>query len=209
MLAYLNAARSAWALCRRLPSATTNRSCQPLAGWCVFPLVTDAIGLLAASGAIGGGRVDAAVDLAADREGGVRALFAAHYVRLVGLARLLVDDVASAEAVAQDAFTALHRDWPRLRDRGACLSYLETQVVQGAHRRRGQRKAGCAADGSDELIDGLARLPYRQRQVMVLRYYLDLTEAEVADRLNIGRGTVDREAAQAIASLGLASAPDQ
>ena len=69
----------------------------------------------------------------------VTELFHHHYRRLVSLAALMVDDRESAEEVVQDAFEALYRHWPRLRDPEAAVVYLNRSVVNGSRswvRRR-------------------------------------------------------------------------
>ena len=154
-----------------------------------------------------------------DREAALTALFLAHQRRLVGLARLLVDDQQTAEDVVQDAFVQLHRRWTWLRDKESAVSYLQVAVINGARstlRRRVVRRreepsapadapsAEAAALGDEELRElraFIAGLPTRQRQVLVLRYYLDLSEAEIAHRLEISKGSVKQHASRALASL--------
>lgn len=154
-----------------------------------------------------------------DRDTALTALFLAHHRRLVGLARLLVDDQQTAEDVVQDAFGQLYRRWPWLRDKGAALPYLQVAVTNGARsalRRRGVRRRADRVDltdapsaeqtalGSEErraLRALIAGLPARQREVLVLRYYLDLSEAEIADSLAISKGSVKQHAARALAAL--------
>ena len=154
-----------------------------------------------------------------DADDAIRALFYAHHARLVGYARLLVDDLGTAEDVVQEAFVSLHRHWGSLRDRNAALPYLRAAVANGARSqiRRLQvartRSAAFVADAPSaestavvhedhrEVLAGLAALPLRQRQVLVLRYYLDLTEAEIASTLDISRGSVKAHASRALAAL--------
>jgi len=158
---------------------------------------------------------------AVDRDSAVTALFTAHHRRLVVLAQMLVDDAGTAEDVVQDAFAALYRRWPFLRDKGAAIGYVQSSVVNGARshlrRRRGVRfepvdnAANPAAPAADEqvlqgeaqraLAAGLAALPMRQRQVVVLRYYLDQSEAEIASTLSISRGSVKKHASRALVAL--------
>jgi RNA polymerase sigma-70 factor (sigma-E family) len=163
---------------------------------------------------------ESAVSLASlDRDRAISALFAAHHARLVGLARLLVDDVPSAEDVVQDAFTSLYRRWFWLRDRNSALAYLQASVANGARsnlrRRRTVRAVELTApdpvpsaettvvhaEDRRAVIDQLAQLPQRQRQVLVLRYYLDQDEAEIAETLHISRGSVKKHASRALAAL--------
>jgi RNA polymerase sigma-70 factor (sigma-E family) len=146
-------------------------------------------------------------------------LFAVHYRRLVGLAMLLVDDRETAEDVVQEAFAGLFARWGRLRDRRAASAYLQRSVVNGSRSRLRRRaivrahesspRAGvesAEATGLDRveqraLVEAVRQLPRRQREVMVLRYFLDLSEAEIADWLDISRGSVKRHAARATATL--------
>lgn len=152
----------------------------------------------------------------------VSALFRLHHRRLVGLASLLVDDRETAEDVVQDAFAGLYRRWRHLRDPDAAVAYLNRAVVNGGrdHVRRDRRADAArvrlvpapAVLGSaehdavvhaeaDRLWSALTRLPHRQRQVLVLRYYLDQSEAEIADTLEVSRGSVKRHASRGIAAL--------
>jgi RNA polymerase sigma-70 factor (sigma-E family) len=156
------------------------------------------------------------------RTDAVSALFLAHHRRLVGLASLLVDDRGTAEEVVQEAFVNLHRRWRHLRDPGAAVAYLNKAVVNGSrdrlrHGRRvvaivprmvpvpeGQSSAEQDAirhDEADRLWEAITALPMRQRQVLVLRYYLDQSEAEIADTLEVSRGSVKRHASRGLAAL--------
>lgn len=158
-------------------------------------------------------------ELPRDRDDAVSALFIAHHARLVGLARLLVDDLYTAEDVVQDAFTSLYRRWSWIRDPNAALSYLQASVANGARsklrRRRTTRNAllvlpgtmpsaetaAVANEDNRRLMTALCRLPQRQRQVIVLRYYLDQSEAEIAETLSISRGSVKQHASRALTAL--------
>src|SRR6476469_8074267 len=133
-----------------------------------------------------------------DADAAVAALFRAHRLHLVRLALLLVDDLETAEDVVKDAFTALHRRWESIAEREAAFGYLRTSVVNGSRsvlRRRRTARAhpwpdagGWRADDADaglllaeehsEVLVALRRLPSRQREVIVLRYWAELTEAE-------------------------------
>ena len=146
-------------------------------------------------------------------------LFHHHYRRLVGLAGLMVDDRETAEEVVQDAFEALYRHWDRLRDPYAAVAYLNRSVVNGSRstvRRRMTERAydlpdagiepsaeSAGLDGSRraELISAVRELPRRQREVMVLRYFLDLSEAEIAEWLGVSPGSVKRHAFRAVDTL--------
>lgn len=154
-----------------------------------------------------------------ERDAAVTALFAAHYRRLVGIARLLVDDTATAEDVVQDAFVGVYARWPWIRDKSSAVGYLETSVVNGARsnlrRRRTARllqlptspdepsaeATAVVAESSRALRHALAALPLRQRQVLVLRFYLDRPEADIAATLGISTGSVKQHASRALAAL--------
>jgi RNA polymerase sigma-70 factor (sigma-E family) len=143
-------------------------------------------------------------------------LYRDHRLRLVRLATLLVDDPLTAEDVVQEAFTGLHRHWSGLRDEAAAVAYLRTAVVNGSRsvlrRRRtardyipphqvNARSAESLAMLSAEhqaVVDALATLPPRQREVLVLRYYGGLSESEIADATGISRGTVKSTASRAM-----------
>jgi RNA polymerase sigma-70 factor (sigma-E family) len=151
----------------------------------------------------------------------VSRLFSAHYRQLVRLAALLLADRAVAEEVVQDAYVQLHQRWGRLRDPHKALGYLRTSVVNGA--RSAQRRRGVAdryvaglppplhmpsaelgalgALSHTEVIGALRALPTRQREALVLRYYLDLSESEIADVMGISRGAVKSHASRGIAAL--------
>ncbi len=148
-------------------------------------------------------------------------LYAAHWRRLVRLSVLLVRDVPTAEEVVQDAFVAVHARWSRLRDPDLALAYLRQAVVNRSrsalrHRavvtRHAERRSVPAyASGADEVVtaasrrdavlDAMRELPRRQREVLALRYYLDLSEAEIADTLGISRGAVKSHASRGSAAL--------
>jgi RNA polymerase sigma-70 factor (sigma-E family) len=124
------------------------------------------------------------------------ALYQADYVGLVRLAVLVGADRAVAEELVQDAFVAAHGAWDRVRDP---LPYLRRAVVnrcrswgrrQVLERHRRPRPADPTTLGADELWDALGRLPERQREAIVCRYYLDLPEDEIAAVLDCRPGTV-------------------
>lgn len=157
-----------------------------------------------------------------DRRATVTALFDLHYVRLVGLARLLVDDRETAEDIVMEAFTSLHRRWHTLREPTEGYRYLRSCVLNGSRsqlrRRRVRRlhegtppsetasQEDLAAAGADRaaLMRSMRTLPPRQRQVLVLRFYLGMSEAEVADELGIGTGSVKQHSARGLAALARA-----
>ena len=163
----------------------------------------------AAPGAAAPGRTGWAADEA------VTALYHAHYAMLVRTAALLVGDVATAEDVVQDCFIAMHRAWWRLRDPGTALPYLRRAVINRSrsvlrHRVVADRYLPLLApqlpSAEDSALAGMERssvsaalraLPARQREVVVLRYYADLSEAQIAAALGISKGAVKSHAARA------------
>ena len=148
-------------------------------------------------------------------------LYAAHWRGLVRLGVLLLRDQGAAEEVVQDAFVATHGHWSRLRDPDRALAYLRQAVVnrsRSALRHRSvvtryvsTQAAPPDAPASDEplltgerrtaVLAALADLPQRQREVVVCRYFLDLSEADIAETLGISRGAVKSHAARAAATL--------
>lgn len=151
-----------------------------------------------------------------DAEATLDELYAAHRLSLVRLAILLVDDRASAEDVVQDAFAAYVAKAPRLRDSSARLAYLRTSVVNGSRsalRRRRTARAYQPPHEADpdgpadrailgeehrEVLAALDQLGARQREVVVLRYWSGLSEAEIASTLGISRGAVKSTASRAL-----------
>ncbi len=154
-----------------------------------------------------------------DADEAVTQLYAAHYTRLVRLASLLVRHSGEAEEVVQDAFVAMHDKWRRLRDPDKALAYLRRSVVNGARSsqrrhnvadRHLSRQAPAVTSVEDHALGSEARavvmaaldsLPTRQREVLVLRYYSDLTEADIAETLGISRGAVKSHASRGLSSM--------
>ncbi|MFI7440462.1 sigma-70 family RNA polymerase sigma factor [Nonomuraea indica] len=145
-------------------------------------------------------------------------LFAAQYQPLVRLAGLLGAD--DPEDIAQEAFARLHTR--RLRDDGAALGYLRATVCNLARNRlrhlrlvrlrrpdppehvRSSEHAVIVAEEHRELLRALDRLPRRQREAVVLRYWLDLSEREIAEAMGVSPGSVKTHASRALAALGKA-----
>jgi RNA polymerase sigma-70 factor (sigma-E family) len=160
-----------------------------------------------------------------DADDAVTHLYAAHYRSLVRLAALLLRDVAEGEDVVQDAFVAMHGKWGRLRDPDKALAYLRQTVVNRSrsvlrHRSVVERhqpdpvrdadsaeRGAVRAETSSEVMGVLRRLPRRQREVLVLRYYLDLSEAQIAHTLGVSRGAVKSHAARGLTALRLSLEP--
>ena len=168
------------------------------------------------------GQADVAREDRGDATGAVTDLFREHHLELVRLALVMVGDLATAEDVVQDAFERLHRGWHGLRQPSSGLAYVRSSVLNGcrsAHRRAAVARkhasqlaepspsgpdAASAADDRGELAVALRRLPRRQREVLVLRYYLDLDVAEIADTLRIASSSVRAANTRGLAALARA-----
>jgi RNA polymerase sigma-70 factor (sigma-E family) len=158
-----------------------------------------------------------------DAGAAVTDLFRDHHLELVRLALVMVGDLATAEDVVQDAFERLHRGWRGLRQPSSGLAYVRSSVLNGCrsvHRRaavarkhvprlaehpsvRGEDPA-LAADDRGDVAAALRLLPRRQREVLVLRYYLDLDVAEIADTLRITPSAVRATNTRGLAALACA-----
>ena len=143
-------------------------------------------------------------DASAERDAShaVAALYQVHYPALVRLAALLIPDLATAEDIVQDAFAAVHGRWHVQPDADAALAYLRWSVV---HRSRSVPPLGEPAAGTGEpgsaVMSALRALSPRQREVVVLRYFADLSEAEIAAATGMSMAAVRDHAAQAMSSL--------
>jgi RNA polymerase sigma-70 factor (sigma-E family) len=156
---------------------------------------------------------------AAELDHVVGQLYQAHAVTLVRMANLLIRDRTGAEDIVQDAFIGLYRALPRLRDHDQLLPYLRTAVINGSRSALRQRRRTAlrvlpheAAESSAEsavllseerraVFAAMGRLPRRSREVLVLRYYLDLPDHQIAATLGVSRGTVSSTASRAVAAL--------
>jgi RNA polymerase sigma-70 factor (sigma-E family) len=154
----------------------------------------------------------------------IAALFRDHHGELVRLALLMVGDLPTAEDAVQDVYASLHTRRSKIAAIEAPLPYVRAAVLNGCRsvlrRRAIARRAGVLHRASQpddalasaesevilsedrrEVLAALARLPVRRREVLVLRFYLGLSEAEIAAVLGISPGTVKSTAARALASL--------
>lgn len=166
----------------------------------------------------------------ADREDGSKAvrweaddavthLYAEHYRSLVRLGTLLLRDSGAAEEVVQDSFVAMHSAWRRIRDRDKALAYLRQSVV---NRSRSALRHQVVVDrhmptpGPDEpsaehgalarlenerVMACLRQLPLRQREALVLRYYGDLSEADIAAAMKVSKGAVKSHTSRGMAAM--------
>ena len=153
-----------------------------------------------------GGHVHAAVP-AAGPTPGFGAFYAEHYTGLVRLAGLLSGSADTAPDLVQDCFVRLHAHWDSVREP---LPYVRRSVVHACashHRRVAVARRHPPVEprpaelGADELEDALAALPARQRAAVVLRYYADLSDADIARALHCREGTVRSLVSRALADL--------
>ncbi|MEU8344573.1 RNA polymerase sigma-70 factor, sigma-E family [Actinomadura meyerae] len=149
-----------------------------------------------------------------DADHALAALFRAHHLSLVRLAVLLLGDQGTAEDIVQDVYARMQRRHER-RGRGSglpsaqqeLLAYARTAVLNSGRtllRRRAlthrlfqtpqpvwsAENDALIADDRRRVLHALGRLPARQREAIVLRYYLDLSEAEIAAAMGVRPGTV-------------------
>jgi RNA polymerase sigma-70 factor (sigma-E family) len=142
-----------------------------------------------------------------------------HYRDLVRLAGLLLHDRGASEEVVQDAFVRLHVSWRSVRDPDRAAAWLRSSVLNGARSRlrhagvrrrhqpvgrRSQESAedtAMAGEARDRVVVALQALPVRQREAVVLRYYLDLSEAQMAEAMGISTGSVKTHLHRGLAAL--------
>jgi RNA polymerase sigma-70 factor (sigma-E family) len=151
-------------------------------------------------------------------ESGVSELFGLHYLALVRLAMRLVDDQETAEDLVQDVFVGLARSRKPVADPDRYLRRAVVNRCRSVLRRRrvaqtflARRRPDEPVAGSDEhtqrrgdrqrVLHAIAGLPTRQRQVVVLRYYEDLTVGEIANVLDVSPGAVSSAMNRALAAL--------
>lgn len=153
--------------------------------------------------------------------GGLPGFYREHHVGLIRLAVMLVGDRASAEDVVQDVFLRLHRRAPDLRDQQKALAYVRAAVLNGSRSALRRRKvvrrhaeavyeppAGSAEGdvlrGEDhrEVMAAVGRLPRRQREVLVLRYYADLSDEEISTVTGLRPSSVRATVSRALNALG-------
>ena len=149
---------------------------------------------------------------------GVTALYRDHALGLIRLAVVMLGDRQAAEDVVQDAFAGLYRRWHALSDTGKAQSYVRSSVLNGSRTvlRQRARRPDAVADGvaaasaeyealigeeHREVLRAIRALPDRQREALVLRYYLELDEEDIARSMGISRGTVKSTTSRAIAAL--------
>lgn len=151
------------------------------------------------------------------REDGLPELFAAHYRRLLALAVLVTDDRATAEDLVQEAFARLHGR--HLADPDRALAYLRATVLNLSRSRLRRLRTARKHDRPDDrvlpsaeaevvlrddqraVLAAVRRLPARQRQALVLRYWEDMSEAQVAAAMGISPGAVKSHTSRGMAAL--------
>lgn len=148
----------------------------------------------------------------------VTALYHEHALGLIRFAHLLLGNRAGAEDVVHDAFCGLYRHWDHLDDTAKALGYVRSSVLNGC--RTVQRRSRLAdriviyqpaADSAEaaalsgeerrEVTAALRRLPRRQREILVLGYYLDLPDEQIAADLGISQATVRSARRRGLQSL--------
>ena len=153
----------------------------------------------------------------------VAGLYQAHALGLIRLGVVMLGDRAAAEDVVQEAFCGLFLHWARLTDPAKALPYLRSAVLNGCRsarrRQRSQHDRLAQAAGPwqtaesaetsvlvgeehRQVLDALRRLPARQREALVLRFYLELAEHEIAACMGVSQGTVKSTTSRALAALG-------
>jgi RNA polymerase sigma-70 factor (sigma-E family) len=160
-------------------------------------------------------------DAGDDAEAAVAALYRDSAVGLIRLAYVMLDDLPDAEDVVQEAFCGLYRRWDRLKDADSAMFYVRASVLNGcrsALRRRAVRRRVLAdqppavsaeamvlsGEEREEVIRVVGRLPHRQREALVLRFYLDLPDEQIARVMGIRPGTVRSATCRALEALGRA-----
>ncbi len=153
-----------------------------------------------------------------ERAHAVTALYADHALGLIRLAHIMLGNPAVAEDIVQEAFCGLYRRWPHLSDQSRALGYVRSSVLNGCRsalrlrptvefQETHQPPAGSAetalltAEERGEVVRALRRLPHRQREVLTLRFYLDLPDDQIAAAMGIGRGSVRSAAHRGLAAL--------
>ena len=157
--------------------------------------------------------------MAPDATAGVTELYHGHAVGLIRLAIVMLGDRVAAEDVVQDAFLGLYRHWDGLADPGKALAYLRSAVLNRCRNAMRQRsrdtKQGVTpqvvqsaeatvlvGEENQRVLAAIRALPDRQREALVLRFYLDLSQDETARVMGISTGTVKSATSRAVAALG-------
>jgi RNA polymerase sigma-70 factor (sigma-E family) len=148
-----------------------------------------------------------------------------HGVGLIRLAFVMLGDLAAAEDAVQDAFIGVYRRWDRLTDPASALPYARSAVLNTCRNSLRQRSRLARRENAEaflradqvlasaeatvlvteeqrQVYAAIRRLPRRQREAVVLRFYLDLSQEETARTMQVSVGTVKSATSRAITALG-------
>nr|WP_269329140.1 sigma-70 family RNA polymerase sigma factor [Kineosporia babensis] len=149
----------------------------------------------------------------------MRVLFDQHHTPMLRVAAVLVRDHQVAQDVVQDAFMAVYTNWPKIRNQDGAVGYLHRSVVNASrsylrrrpvaerlarlrqHEQASAEETALKADLPPPLFAAMVALPRREREAVVLRYYLDLPEREAAEAMGLKPGSVKGYASRGLAKL--------
>jgi RNA polymerase sigma-70 factor (sigma-E family) len=151
----------------------------------------------------------------------VTTLYRVHGMDLVRIAAVMLGSRAGAEDAVQDAFYGLYRRWHQLADPRNALPYVRSAVMnrcrselrrQARLQRRADQnhrpldaespeQAAILGEEHRDVLAALRRLPDRQRESLILRYFMDLPEPEIAAAMGVSQGTVKSTTSRALAAL--------
>jgi RNA polymerase sigma-70 factor (sigma-E family) len=150
--------------------------------------------------------------------GDITSLYQEHALSLARLALLMLGDADAAQDVVQDAFLGLFRRWDKLASADAAPAYLRSSVLNGCRTALKKRSRPAPSDvwrplesaeatlmHTEEqraVLAAIRRLPARQREALVLRYYLEMTEDQAARAMGVSHGTVKSATSRAVAAVG-------
>ena len=156
-----------------------------------------------------------------DAAAAVTALYREHALSMIRLAHIMLGSRPAAEDVVHDAFCGLYRRWAHVENKGNAVAYVRSSVLNGCRsvlrgglvrdldHAAGHQPAAMSAELTvlhlqerRDVVAALRRLPARQREVLVLRYYLDLPDEQVARDLGISASTVRSTRKRALGALG-------
>jgi len=150
--------------------------------------------------------------------GDITSLYQDHALSLARLALLMLGDAEAAQDVVQDAFLGLFRRWDKLASTDAAPAYLRASVLNGCRTALRKRSRPTLDDAWQPLesaeatmihteeqravLAAIRRLPTRQREALVLRYYLDMTQDQAARAMGVSHGTIKSATSRALAAVG-------
>jgi len=147
------------------------------------------------------------LDPGTDADQMVTALYSRHYASLVRLAAVLIPDIATAEELVQDSFVAMHAACPSVAGPDGAWLYLCHSVVRRCSATLRLDDVGdqpttrSVTDPAGTVVSTLRSLPPRQREVLMLRFYADLSESQIASAMGISKRAVKSLAARAMSTL--------